>query len=121
VLSPPTVSPDDLGTGHANAVLNRLKQYVRLTPLDSIADAVMTYEVSSEVAKNLFGCYDQFLGVLSNLSMRKELDDLRPNDAAGSATFQHVRTISYRFQDALNQLFFGHERIGNLTREYGVF
>jgi len=121
VLNPPEASTEEADAGYANAIVNRLKEFVPLTPLDNVADAVLTYGVSSEVAKKLFGCYDQFLGVLSDGVRRDELENLRPSDAGASETFQYVRTISHEFQFALNQVFFDHERIGKLTREYGVF
>ena len=121
VLDPPQGPPEDTGSGYANAILDQLKECVRFTPLDNVADAVLKYGVSSEVAKKLLGCYDQFLGVLRDPGKRKELDNLTPNDAASSVTFQEVRQNSHEFQDALNVLFFDHEQIGKLTREYGVF
>lgn len=93
VLNPPDVAPEEVDA-YAKAIVHRLKECVRLTPLDSVAEAVLTYGVPSEVAKKLFGCYDQFLEVLSDGARRNELAELRPNDAAGSELFQHVRTIS---------------------------
>ncbi|HLE55539.1 MAG TPA: hypothetical protein VJB15_00505 [Rhodothermia bacterium] len=98
-----------------------IEEFVRMTPLNILADSVSAYGVHSEISKELFDCYDEFVGVVSNSKLREELEKIRPDGEAASELFQRMRTLGHRFQDALDTVFFGHREIGDLTRKYGVF
>ena len=108
-------------TEDPGALHRRLQQLVRMTPLDVLADVVLSHGSESDIGGEIFDTYDRYLGVVSDSPKRAELEKLRPADAGSSSLFQEVRTLSHSFQDALNRLFFDHPRIGKLTKEYGVF
>ena len=120
-LDPPGEGPDEAGAVDAKVILERLKEYVRFTPLENVADAVMKFDSDLEFAKKFFDCYDQFLQILNDPAKREELEHLRPGDAAKSELFQEMRQLSHGFQDALDGLFLGEDKIGALTRKFGVF
>ncbi len=76
----------------------------------------------SATASQLFGAYDEFLGILRDPATRKRLAELSEGEADADATYRQAREISHRFRDALLTLFFDEKtELGKLTRFYGVF
>ena len=120
VLDPRIVAPKSSGAD-AHKILELLKEYIRLTPLENLADAVVRFGSNLEFAKRFFDGYDRFLQTLSDSAKRKELNDLKPGDAATNKLFQEMRQLSHEFQEGLDGLFLGEDAIGGLTRKYGVF
>jgi len=104
-----------------SSLVEQLREYVRMTPLEIVADAVLRYGVDEGVARQLFRAYDEFIQMLANTEKRKELEGLRAENALGSDVFKAARNTSYQFQDALSKIFFDNETVGPLTRMYGVF
>jgi hypothetical protein len=100
---------------------NHIKNLVMLTPLEIFERSVKSYEVATNVAKDLFAAYGEFLAVLAGEQTRKALADLRAKDSRTDATFKQVRKISERFEKALDAVFFENPILAPLTRKYGVF
>jgi hypothetical protein len=103
-------------------LVEHLEGLVRKTPLDIVARFVLQYfgELSG-MAQDLFGAYDEFLGLLDD-SRRDHLDGLSPEGAHTDDVYKHVRLMSDRFQDALTRMFFDSETpLPELTKRYGVF
>lgn len=107
----------------AQQVVEHLARMVRTTPLDMVAEAVLSYfgELSG-AAERLFGAYDEFLGLLDDPRTRGHLNALSPSQADADPVYQRVRELGTRFQDALTEIFFHADTpLRGLTIRYGVF
>ena len=102
-------------------LVNHVRDYVRMTPLEIVARSVERYGVPDAIARELFGAYSEFLAILDDESSRVALDNLRSEDSRTDKTFQRVREISKSFENALDHIFFENDQIAPLTRKYGVF
>ena len=102
-------------------LVNYIRDRVRLTPLQILAKSVEQYEVPDTTAKELFGAYAEFLGLLDDEQARNALKALRASDSRTDTTFQRVREISRAFENALDHIFFENPNVAPLTRKYGVF
>ena len=102
-------------------LVNHIREQVRLTPLEILANAVERYGVSNTMARELFGAYAEFLNVLNDKKSREALEKLRAADSRTDPTFKHVREISEEFEHALDHVFFENSHLAPLTRKYGVF
>jgi hypothetical protein len=64
------------------------------------------------------------LSVLHDTEERDHLDQLQQDQIANDVTYQHVRELGHRFQNALDEIFFNEDKspiLSRLTRAYGVF
>ena len=102
-------------------LVNHIRDRVRLTPLQILAKSVEQYEVPDTTAKELFGAYAEFLGLLDDEQARNALKALRASDSRTDTTFQRVREISRAFENSLDHIFFENPNVAPLTRKYGVF
>lgn len=94
---------------------------VSATPLDVLAADVVEYKIETSVVKDLFGAYDQFLAMMSDVEKRSHLKDLRAEDSRKDVIFREVQVFGDRFSDALKQIFFDTKQLSPLTQKYGVF
>ena len=99
-------------------LVNHILEQVKLTPLETLANALERYGVSNTVARELFGAYAEFLNVLNDKKSREELEKLRAADSRTDPTFKHVREISEEFEHALDHVFFENSHLAPLTRKY---
>jgi len=102
-------------------LVNYIRNQIKLTPLEILANAIDQYEVSRTVGEELFRAYSEFLIVIDDKKSREELDALRAADSRSDLTFRRVRDISRAFEHALDLLFFENPTLAPLTRKYGVF
>jgi predicted nucleotidyltransferase len=102
-------------------LVQHIRDYVRLTPLEILAKSMDRYGVPQSVVKDLFGAYTEFLKVLSDEKSRTALENLRSGDSREDPTFREIRKISGIFEHALDHIFFENKQIAPLTRKYGVF
>jgi hypothetical protein len=119
-----TTLQEKISTEESDTKLNlvhHIREQVRLTPLEILADAVERYAVSNTVARELFGAYAEFLNVLNDKKSREALEKLRAADSTTDPTFKHVREISEESEHALDHVFFENSQLAPLTRKYGVF
>lgn len=98
-----------------------IRDYTRLSPLKILERSMAQYGVPESVAKDLFGAYSGFLGVLDNERNREALDDLRSGDSRTDSLFKEIREISDVFQRSLDHIFFDNPLVAPLTKQYGVF
>lgn len=94
---------------------------VSATPLDVLAADVVEYKIERSVVEDLFGAYDDFLAMMSDLEKRSHLKELRAENSREDPTFREVQIFSDRFSRALKQIFFATEQLSPLTQKYGVF
>lgn len=102
-------------------LVNHIRDRVKLTPLQILAKSIEQYEVPDATAKELFGAYGEFLGLLNDEKSREALKVLRASGSRTDATFRTVRDISRAFENALDHIFFVNPNVAPLTRKYGVF
>jgi predicted nucleotidyltransferase len=104
------------------ALVRFLRDRIRRTPLEQLAEALLRPSVSVATAGALFDAYDAFLGVLSDQDKRERLKRL-PLDALGrDEVFKEVREIGHSFEEGLHRLFFREdEELRDLIERYGVF
>ena len=101
-------------------LVNHIRDYIRLTPLQIIAKSIEMYEIPASISRELFSSYSDFIEMLGGES-REILNNLRSENSRTDPIFQHVQKVSERFQHALSYIFFEDERIAPLTQKYGVF
>ncbi len=96
-------------TSARNLNLAHLQSHIlncsRLTPIDSVAKAMMEYKIDSSVAKELFTSYDEFLSTIGDKGKRLRLKQLRAEDSGSDSVFKEVQEFSRRFHEALDQFF----------------
>ena len=102
-------------------LVNHIRDYVRLTPLEILARSIERYEVRHGIAEELFGSYAEFLDMLDEEKCRRTLEGLRSEDSRTDSTFKRVREISAAFDHALDDIFFENQYVKPLTRKFGVF
>ena len=104
------------------ALVRFLLDRIAVRPLDALAEAALRPAVSAATARALFEAYDAFLGVLSDEDKREHLKKLTFDDLGSDALFKETSGLGYRFQEALDDLFFGADaELARLLRKYGVF
>jgi hypothetical protein len=102
-----------------SVVLDHVESVFRSSPLDIIAVFLPRFPHLANASANLFGSYDQFLGMLSNAETRRHLEaDPAPGDPISVSAFGASRN----FRNALLEIFFDDRSgLGELTRRYGIF
>jgi hypothetical protein len=101
-------------------LLQHIRDYVRLTPLQILERSVERYGIPDPIAKELFDSYAEFLEILDDENARKDLEHLR-SEHSRTHSFQSVRKVSEAFEHALDHIFFENKFVAPLTRKYGVF
>lgn len=104
-------------------VLGHLQSLVRTAPLDIVAGvALLCFGKISVSAAELFGAYDEFLGLLDDQEWRARMKKLPPAEADTDADYQRVRELGTRFHAALTEIFLVRKTpVRDLTMRYGVF
>jgi predicted nucleotidyltransferase len=116
------LDPEKFGTdGFILPLVNRTRAFVCQPPLEILVRSMVSYGLSVETIKKALGAYDAFLGILIDEGKRAHLEDLKIDDSQGDKIFNEAREVSYDFQAALDILFFENQRLGPLTKKYGVF
>lgn len=106
---------------HVEPLLSHLRAYVKMTPLDILADATALF-AREDTATQIFDAYDRFLTMMNDGEIRRHLGSLKAKEAQSDRVFGDVRKISADFQEGLTRLFLeDHEELGDLTRKYGIF
>lgn len=120
--------PDATGTRPcdlppADAVcIDCLRRFLRQTPLEILAGALLKLDNVNDVATSLFGAYDEFLGILSDPKTREQLERLDAHNQYEDETFLKARELTHRFRDSVLDLFFErNDQLTLLTKMYGVF
>jgi predicted nucleotidyltransferase len=113
--------PRDLPTADA-VCIDCLRRFLRQTPLEILAGALLQFENVDDLANILIGSYDEFLGILSDSASREHLDQLDAHRQYEDEIFLEARKLTHRFRDALLDLFFErNKQLTLLTKMYGVF
>lgn len=92
---------------------------------DKSLDIIATFGIEQEhlykTLSELFGAYDEFLGILRDDGRRKHFETLAEASGDRDPLYRQARTMSHRFRDAiLTMLFDEKSELGLLTRLYGV-
>jgi hypothetical protein len=107
--------------GSAECVLCLL-EFLKLTPLDILATALIAFPHPHAAGRKAFDAYDQFLGMLSDKETRDHLEKLEPETAPQDAVWGTARPLTHDFNDALLEMFFDRQSgLYDLTKMYGVF
>jgi len=123
-LEKPIQSKDDLFKDEDEArqtVKSRVAQRLKLTPLDSLSQHLLSH-AKKETSDKILSAYDLFLKRLNEPDSRKTLNELPINESYSNPLFGELREVSHRFQDGLNAMFYDDdEHVRELMRIYGVF
>lgn len=122
-LNPDIRDLDKSSPSRIQTVIEHLWKSSQKTPIDLLAEVFLPYDSLNEVALNVFGAYDKFLGLLSDASARSHLETLAQADASSDEVYERVRSLGHTFQAGLNRLFLEDNEAGifELTKTYGVF
>lgn len=100
----------------------RLRDRIRVRPLDSLAEALLRPSVSQETAMLIFKSYDAFLGILTDPDKRGRLKRLSLDDLGSDSIFRDVVHLGRDFQQGLDRLFFEEDEVlRRMIKGYGVF
>lgn len=93
------------------------------TPLDIFAKMILPYEDIYTPAKLIIDSYNDFLGILSNDTDRKHLEELSPKETNTDTLYNEARKLGHKFQDGLDDIFFSENSSTyfSLMKRYGVF
>jgi predicted nucleotidyltransferase len=90
-------------------------------PLDIIATFGIEHTHLYATLSQLFGAYDEFLGILRDDGLRKHLETLAEGSGDHDPLYRQARTMSHRFRDSILEMLFDEQsELGLLTRLYGV-
>ena len=104
-------------SAHHTSVRERLQP-----PLETLAGALLAFDHLDSTARKLLSAYDGFLGMLTDPTSRKHLEDLEPEQYEADETLKRGRHLSHEFRDGLLELFFDDRSgLSELTKQYGVF
>lgn len=100
-----------------------LRQQLRKTPLESLAEVCLRPEVRPETVHALFDTYDAFLGGLDDPERREALKRLTEEEIGRSEVFRDMSRLARRFQnEGVSSLFFADDPLlRELIITYGVF
>jgi predicted nucleotidyltransferase len=103
-------------------VVRYLGERLRMSPLEQMCEALLRPTISAEAAAKVIGSYDAFMAILTDEEKRGHLSNL-PLEALGAdALFKEATSLTYTFQEGLDQLFFeADEEVAGLVRRFGVF
>lgn len=92
------------------------------TPLEILCSVLGRHAHLADVADQVLGAYDAFLGELADEDSRKRLEGLLPGQQEDDPIYQRLRRLSHQFRDGLLDLFFDDASgLLELTKVYGVF
>ena len=118
----PEISKDKNQEASKLSLLNCLDTFLSLTPLERLALFISVQiktadsEFIRKTAADLFGAYDEFLGLLNDPERRKHLNELTPDDDT-DAVFQEARIIRRSFGLAIQEMFLGE---GSPLRQHSI-
>ncbi|MCC6558932.1 MAG: nucleotidyltransferase domain-containing protein [Polyangiaceae bacterium] len=99
-----------------------LRDRIRLTPLENLAEVLLRPSIQPETARKILEAYDDFLAILADDDKRRRLKDLRMDELGADEVFREVSRIGRRFQEGLDRLFFHEDPVlTKLIHDYGVF
>jgi hypothetical protein len=102
--------------------LDYFRRRLARTPLETLAGAFLRRPELRDPAVTIFSAYDEFLGALSDDSVRRHLEELLPEREESDETYGRLRTATHNFRDGLLKLFFDRDHeLTELTRMYGLF
>ena len=78
-------------------LINHIRDYVRKTPLEILAKSMEQYKVPEVIAKDLFGAYAEFLGILDDEKSREALKALVHLEFQDGSDISTQREISRVF------------------------
>lgn len=115
-------------SGNPQPLIEHLRRNLSMTPLESLASRLISYDNVLDSSKRLFDAYDAFVGLLadegsaSSTPPRKHLEELPVTELETDEIFQRARTLRTEFAQALRELFLEPKtELYNLTIEFGVF
>ena len=94
----------------------------RQTPLEITASVLLRFPHLDQASTQIFGSYNDFLGLLANPESRQLLETVTEDKAETDPTFLKARSLSHIFRDGLMTIFFDPQSgLEELTKNYGVF
>lgn len=98
------------------------EKLVQETPIDLLSRVLNSLNLQ-DLARELFGAYDEFLSLIDDTSVRDGLEKLSFDDAAPDPYFDLIRNnVGQRFGDGLERLLFTEsDDLSHLTKKYGLF
>jgi predicted nucleotidyltransferase len=119
----PAVSKTEVKTPNQQSLIDCLDIFLSFTPLERFAWFFTVHIRAAdsrflrETARDLFGAYDAFLGLLNDAEKRTHIEALNPNDAGADNIFNEARTMRRNFRIAIQNMFLGE---GSPLREHSI-
>lgn len=114
---------DESSAPDPHDIVEHLWEYSKKTSLEIVAHTLLLYPQLDDVARKLFGAYNEYLELLDDENSRKRLKELARSEVGSDKTYQRVRELSLMFQDSLTTIFLEEDStpLLELTKTYGVF
>lgn len=111
------------GNSQIHPIVKYLYGYAGKTPLEILAETILSSSSLIEIGKDLFNTYDQFLALLDNEEKRNRLETLERSDAPNDTIYNEARELGQKFQSSLTRLFLEENgtKLFEITKAYGVF
>jgi predicted nucleotidyltransferase len=111
------------GESQIHPIVKHLSTYSQKTPLEIVAETILSFSGLEGIGKELFDTYDQFLALLDDEDKRDRLDKLERQHSETDETYKQIRELGRAFQLSLNKLFLAKNgtKLFDLTLAYGVF
>jgi predicted nucleotidyltransferase len=105
-----------------DVAIRHFDRYLARPPLEILADELLLANAPEKLCQELFSTYDEFIAILDDEELRRELHKLPRDIAEKSDLFQRVRGLSHRFQASLTEWLFQPDTpIFDLVKKYGLF
>jgi hypothetical protein len=101
-------------------MLAYLDERMSVPPLDRIADAFIDHGAPDPGARAL-NAYDEFLAILNDSDLRKELSALGIDEARESPLFTRIAELGREFEAGLLTLLFDDPELRRWVRDYLIF
>ena len=117
----PKLNPARAGQASRETQVDFLGRCFRRPPLDTVSDALLKHG-QAETAGLILDSYDHFLSAMDDQAWRDHLDHLPVGHHPTDTRLRDLMQWSREFEQGLLRLFFDdNPRLGELTRQNGVF
>lgn len=108
-------------TKQVQPVIERVHRVLSKPPLEIVASALLPYQNLDTHSKALFDAYNEFLAMLADVDIRKQLKTL-PLSKLDEPIASRYRSVAHEYMKAIAAIFLQRtNQLGELTIEYGVF
>lgn len=108
-------------TQNSYEVEESLLESSKKKPLTFIANFLIENKVEQNKIENLFGFYNEYLGILNDISKREILEKIEMKKAYENGLFLDAREIAENFQKSLSSILMNNKDMNKFVNKYVIF